>query len=159
MNQIVCQYDAEYEFGMNGVPEIMAEEQDSTSSTIRILVLDDNASFTALLAMLLGEQGYQVDMALEGESALQMIAAKHYDVLLVDLNLPDMQGDAFIEIARQCYPSVKSVLVSANPEVGKYAKACNADGAFFKGESVMTLFTQVLSLLAPVAGKQSSDVH
>lgn len=158
MNQkLYC--NAGYGVGTNGAIEVMAQEHEKAFSTIRILVLDDNASFTALLAMLLGEQGYQVDMALEGESALQMIAAKHYDVLLVDLNLPDMQGDAFIEIARQCYPSVKSVLVSANPEVGQYAKACCADGAFFKGESVMMLFTQVLSLLAPVDGKQSTDVH
>ncbi|MHB9108958.1 MAG: response regulator [Armatimonadota bacterium] len=136
----------------------MAEQQEKASSATRILVLDDNASFTALLAMLLGEQGYQVDMALDGESALQMIAAKHYDVLLVDLNLPDIQGDAFIEIARQCDPAVKAVLVSANPDVGNYAKACKADGAFFKGESVMTLFTRVLSLLAQADGKQGADV-
>lgn len=120
-------------------------------------MLDDNAPFTALLAMLLGERGYQVDMALEGESALQLIAAHRYDILLVDLNLPDMQGDAFIEIARQYQPTVKSVLVSANPDVSRYAKACRADGAFFKGESVMTLFTQVLSLIALADGRQAAD--
>ena len=133
-------------------------EHETACSGIRILVLDDNASFTALLAMLLGEQGYQVDMALEGESALLMLAARPYDVLLVDLNLPDMQGDAFIEIARQCMPAVKSVLVSANPDVSRYAKACHADGAFFKGDSVMTLFTQVLSLIASVDGTPAADI-
>ena len=126
---------------------------------MRVLVLDDNASFTALLAMLLGEHGYQVDMALEGESALQLLAGKHYDILLVDLNLPDMQGDAFIEIARQCVPDIKTVLVSANPEVNQYAKDCRADDAFFKGDSVMMLFAQVLALAATIEGRQGINCN
>jgi CheY-like chemotaxis protein len=133
----------------------MTEKSKSASRPVRILVLDDNASFTALMAMLLGEQGYQVDMALEGETALQLMTNKPYDILLVDLNLPDMQGDAFIEIVRQCCPAAKTVLVSANPEVNQYAKACRADGVFFKGESVMMLFAQVLSLATPIEGARA----
>jgi|GEM_PF-1220877 len=133
---------------------MMAETQGTPGSALRVLVLDDNASFTALLAMLLGEQGCKVDMALEGESGLRMLAEKSYDILLVDLNLPDMQGDAFIEIARQCAPAIKAILVSANPDVTQIAKACRADDAFFKGESVMTLYSKVLELAAAIEGRQ-----
>jgi len=130
------------------------EKPTTVSRTIRVLVLDDNASFTALLAHLLGEKGYQVDLALEGESALQLLTGKPYDILLVDLNLPDIQGDAFIEIARKYFPDIKSVLVSANPDVTQFAKACRADHAFFKGESVMTLFDHVIAMAAQIEERQ-----
>jgi len=135
---------------------MMAETQAAPTNTVRVLVLDDNASFTALLAMLLHEQGCQVDMALEGESGLRLLAEKSYDILLVDLNLPDMQGDAFIEIARQCAPAIKSVLVSANPDVNQVAKTCHADDAFFKGESVMTLYSKVLALATSIEGVKAA---
>lgn len=114
---------------------------------MRILVIDDNDSFCQLMALLLEQEGYTVDTALEAETALEMLDADPFDLLVVDLNLPGMHGDEFIQIAKQRIPTVKTILISAHQDVERYAKTCAADGAFSKMESVMQLCAEVVSLI------------
>jgi two-component system NtrC family sensor kinase len=61
----------------------------------RILVVDDDQSFTKGLAQLLRRDGYSVDAAENGVAGLRQLQAYGYDVLVVDLRMPDLDGEVF----------------------------------------------------------------
>lgn len=60
--------------------------------TERILVVDDEDRIRRLLKMYLEREGYQIDEAERGEQALEMALATDYDIILLDLMLPGMDG-------------------------------------------------------------------
>lgn len=59
---------------------------------MRILVIEDEAYVAQSLRLLLSQQGYGVDTALDGAQALDLLEAFEYDLLIVDLLLPDTDG-------------------------------------------------------------------
>lgn len=62
------------------------------STTLRVLVVDDDATTTLALQELLSEAGHTVEMAATGEQALRVAAAFSPQAILVDLGLPDVDG-------------------------------------------------------------------
>jgi CheY-like chemotaxis protein len=64
----------------------------------RILIVDDNATNLKLVAYLMKANGYTVDTALEAEAALAAIEANHPDVILMDIQLPGIDG---LELTRR----------------------------------------------------------
>lgn len=71
---------------------------DSPSSLPRILVVDDEEHITELLAMGLGYQGFEVERAATGREALDALARKAPDLIVLDVMLPDLDG---FEVARR----------------------------------------------------------
>lgn len=65
---------------------------------MRILVVEDDATLGRALQEFLSNQGYAVDWKALGHEANQALAMHHYDLLLLDLNLPDVDG---LELLRQ----------------------------------------------------------
>ena len=61
---------------------------------LRVLVVDDEPSICRALAMLFNWHGVEVLTALTAASAMEILAETHVDVLLVDLRLREMRGDA-----------------------------------------------------------------
>lgn len=57
-----------------------------------ILIVDDEADTCANLSDILSELGYEVDTAQEGVVALELVQRKHYDIALLDLRMPGMDG-------------------------------------------------------------------
>jgi len=64
----------------------------------RILIVDDNATNLKLVAYLMKANGYTVDTALEAEAAIIAIRANHPDVILMDIQLPGIDG---LELTRR----------------------------------------------------------
>lgn len=58
----------------------------------KILVIDDSTVITFLWKLVLEKAGYGVSQVHDGASALQMLAAKHYDGLIVDYHMDNMDG-------------------------------------------------------------------
>ncbi|MFA5353640.1 MAG: response regulator [Thermodesulfovibrionales bacterium] len=65
-----------------------------------ILVIDDEADIVELLSYNLTREGFAVDAAYDGEAALNLIREKAYDLLLLDLMLPGIQGLELCRIIR-----------------------------------------------------------
>ena len=59
---------------------------------VRVLVVEDEVKLAALIRKALREQGMLADVAIKGEDALWMAAATPYDVLVLDVNLPGIDG-------------------------------------------------------------------
>jgi two-component system KDP operon response regulator KdpE len=69
----------------------------STEPLVRVLVVDDEPQIRRALSLNLGARGYEVFEAESGERAMQLAAAEHPDVVLLDLGLGGMDGTMVIE--------------------------------------------------------------
>jgi DNA-binding response OmpR family regulator len=73
---------------------------------MRILVIEDEKDLANAIAKGLRKQGYAVDVAYDGEEALFMVDVNDYDLLILDLNLPKVDG---VEVCRQVRTSGTSI--------------------------------------------------
>ena len=64
----------------------------------RILVVDDEPRIAESLQVLLVDQGYEIDIALGGREAIECLGSGEYDLVLLDLMLPDIGGGEIIEL-------------------------------------------------------------
>jgi DNA-binding response OmpR family regulator len=64
---------------------------------MRILVVEDEKDLTDVLQLGLSRQGYSVDSAYDGEKALELLEVNSYDLVILDLNLPRVDG---LEVCR-----------------------------------------------------------
>jgi two-component system response regulator HydG len=83
----------------------------------RILVADDDEAARKGLASLLRAEGFEVDLAEDGERALARLQETAPDVLVTDLHMPNMDGLQLLEQAREAFPELVVVLVTAFADV------------------------------------------
>ena len=125
---------------------MMTGEMNRTE-TPTILIVDDNVDLCDLLALLLTNEGYRVQVAIDGHTAWQMLTTGHVDLLLVDYQLPDLLGNELVTMAKTRTPTLRTLLISASPQVDTIASACHADDYFLKGTPLEQLLQQVAHLL------------
>jgi CheY-like chemotaxis protein len=94
----------------------------------RILIVDDNATNLKLVAYLMRAHGYTVDTALDAESAIEAIRVNRPDVILMDIQLPGIDG---LELTRRLKadPETRDIVivaVTAYAMKGDQAKALAA---------------------------------
>lgn len=90
----------------------------NTSPEKRILVIDDEPDLVELVTYHLKKEGFTVDTAFDGETALVMIRNGHYDLITLDLMLPGMQGFELCRLLRADpnTDSVPIIIISAKGE-------------------------------------------
>ena len=71
----------------------------ANGSTGRLLVVDDNKVNRLLLGRSLEQQGHTVEMAENGRQALEMLHARPFDLVLLDIEMPEMNGYQVLEKA------------------------------------------------------------
>ena len=99
------------------------------SKTHHILVVDDELSMRELLELLLEREGYQVSCAESGKKALSLLGKKHYDLILCDIRLGDINGIDVLENAKQTNPDVVVIMISAYSTTENAVQAMNT-GAY-----------------------------
>jgi DNA-binding response OmpR family regulator len=84
----------------------------------RVLLLDDDPSMQRLVARLLGNEGFRVDVFLTGSQAIAALERERYDVLLLDLMMPHEGGMTVIRHLRGKNPQMlkRSILLTASPD-------------------------------------------
>lgn len=85
---------------------------------IRVLFLDDEADIRKTVQLHLAQQGALVETAADGREGLQILLQRDYDVLVVDLRMPNMDGPAFVREVRRIWPWLGVVIVSGFLAVG-----------------------------------------
>lgn len=80
---------------------------------MRVLVVDDKRNFAGHLARALEGEGYKVTLAYDGEEALRLGNTGAYDLMLLDVMLPRMDGFTVIRKLRQAQLQAQAILVSA----------------------------------------------
>lgn len=95
----------------------------------KILVVDDEANLRHLLQVVLGKQGYSVDMASDGDEALRMCLATDYDFILCDIRMPILDGPEFLRKASDAGIGGTIIMMSAYGTVDT-AIECMKMGAY-----------------------------
>jgi twitching motility two-component system response regulator PilH len=116
----------------------------------RILVTDDNASARELLTCVLESRGYQVTTACDGSEALQEMKVSLPDLILLDIEMPGMNGCEVCSRVktRPETQGIPVVLVSGLSDIADRAWAAGADGFVRKPFSLDTLFSEVRRVLS-----------
>ncbi|MDK9716354.1 MAG: response regulator [Trichlorobacter sp.] len=95
----------------------------------RILVVDDEENTRLALTRLLSREGYEVTTAANGLEALSSLRNSPAELIITDLNMPEMNGLVFLRELKREYPASNVIMITAFGEVESYLEALNL-GAF-----------------------------
>ena len=79
-----------------------------------MLVVDDDRNMRLTLALIMGDEGYQVLTADNGTQALGILRRRPVDVILLDAKMPDMNGDEACARAKQLRPGTTVIMITAH---------------------------------------------
>jgi CheY-like chemotaxis protein len=114
----------------------------------RILVVDDNVSLRKTLSILLSGNDYEVHTAADGFDALRALRQAAPDLIISDLNMPNMSGFEFLSVVRRRFPNVPVIALSGDFTAGSMSSGVLADAFFSKGEySPEQLLRKITKLL------------
>src|ERR1700676_319409 len=84
---------------------------------MRILVVEDEKRIADFLSRGLESGGYAVDVANDGSTAIELVHNTEYDLIILDLGLPDMDGLSVLQKIRNRKPSPPVLILSARDAV------------------------------------------
>lgn len=102
-----------------GTPEKAKQEK------TRILIVDDDVDILSSLKDILMSEGYQVDTAETAQSALGKAESKYFNLALLDIKLPDMEGTELLAKIHRKKPEMMKIMVTGYPSLDNAVKALN----------------------------------
>jgi CheY-like chemotaxis protein len=113
-----------------------------------ILVVDDNKDLLNTFALILKRKGYIVDTAEDGVQALEKFSARHFDIVLMDVIMPRLNGIDTLHRMRENNSDSKIILMTAYCEEEQLQKAIQegADGALYKPVNIAKLMEIISSV-------------
>lgn len=126
---------------------IEGTENSDSNGVSRILIVDDDPRFRRTLQLALDAHGYKVDGAASGKEALDYVSAKEPDLVVMDWQMPDMNGIQTCRTLRAHF-SRPVIMISGNRSnsIG-VALAAGADDYLAKPFSIDELVTRIESVL------------
>lgn len=97
--------------------ESSGNRKESPGERARILVVDDDRATCVMIAKMLSLRGYAVDVAHDGQDALEKIQEKEYALALIDYRMPGMDGVELYRRVRQVRPEVAGVFLTGYPTI------------------------------------------
>lgn len=88
-----------------------------TASSVRLLLVDDDKELTDMLSDLLAEEGYQVDVALDGHHGLHLGLTHDYEVMVIDRALPAIEGLDLLTRLRRKAVGARALILTAQGTV------------------------------------------
>jgi two-component system, NtrC family, response regulator HydG len=116
-----------------------------------VLVVDDEVDICHNLSDILTDLGYHVEIAHDGPSALELVRQKHYDIALLDLKMPGMDGLTLYREIRKLRPEIVAIVVSAYAAPETAAQALDAGAWQVLSKPVD--FPRLMGLLEEAAGQ------
>lgn len=112
--------------------------------TRKLLVLDDDPAILDMLFQSLSDEGYQVITARNGHEGLHRVEHDNFDLILLDLMMPGMNGEQFLAEMRRIWPNVPPVvIVSADRNVSGKVRSLQVAGGVPKPFSLDDLLNQI----------------
>lgn len=93
----------------------------------RLLVVDGNRELCQTLADILGEEGFWVDTAFTGGQALEKLEGKFYNVVLLDIRLPDMEGIEALRQLKRRRPETEVIIMTGYASLENSVAALRED--------------------------------
>ncbi|OYZ17795.1 MAG: Fis family transcriptional regulator [Bdellovibrio sp. 28-41-41] len=79
----------------------------------KILVVDDEESIREFLEIMLRKEGYEITLAEDGQKAKELLQKKSFDMIISDLQMPNMTGIELLKYVRQDFPEVLFMMITA----------------------------------------------
>ena len=127
---------------------------------MRLLVVEDDLPLAEALVSLLTSSGYAVDCVHDGASAEALVAAEQFDLVILDLNLPDLDGLAVLRGMRARGNQAAVMILTARGAAEDRVRGLDlgADDYMAKPFDVREFEARVRSLLRRQAGLRSASV-
>ena len=120
------------------------------------LVIDDDKVTLELLTFQLESEGFEVTTAESGESGLEQIKQKEFDVILTDLHLPDVSGIGLVKSSKEIAPQTEIIMITGDGSNDRAIEATKA-GAYWYLEKPLD-FDELFELIGKaVERKRQAD--
>ncbi len=90
-----------------------------------VLIVDDDNSSAKSLALILKKKGFEIDLAETGQKALERAKESFFNVALLDIRLPDMEGTDLLPMIKKLHPEMDAIMVTGHASVENAVQAIN----------------------------------
>ena len=128
---------------------------DSLNKKYRILIVDDDETIRTTLKAILEDEGYSVDSATNGKDAIKKTQEQTYNLALLDIRLPDMEGVELLNLMKDNIDRMRKIMVTGFPTLQNAIEAVNknADAYLIKPVNI----DELLAIVKEQLGKQEDD--
>ena len=126
---------------------------------MKILVVEDDCLFSHTLCYNLTTAGYIVDAAITKADAEKFCRKQEYDLIVLDVNLPDGNGFDFCQQQKERYPDTAVIFLTANDREGDMLKGFDlgADDYITKPFPIRVFQKKVSALLSRITKQSGGD--
>jgi len=123
-------------------------------SPLNILVIDDEEVICNACHLILSERGHTVERKMDGASGLKALQSNSYDIILLDMMLPDMEGMEILETIKQKTPKAGVIIITGYSTVANALKSMKLGAADylpkpFSEDELLASIEKVSSNLQP----------
>lgn len=97
------------------------------NTSYKILIVEDNSSTASALQSLLRLNNYQSILAADGIAAIQCLDSQPFDLILLDINIPEIDGFEILEYVRRYDQDLPIIIISARTDVSDRIRALDSD--------------------------------
>jgi len=130
---------------------VIVLENNHEDARPHLLVVDDMATSRALIKAALRENNFDIEEAASGAQTLELVAANSFDLVLLDLEMPEMDGIEVIRRLREEYSTLQlPIIMLTASETGENivtAMECGANDYMVKGSSVPVMLARIRNQL------------
>jgi DNA-binding NtrC family response regulator len=123
---------------------------------VNVLVVDDEALYRDTLCKVLARRGFQVGTAASGEEALQLAAQRSWDVMVLDLKMPGLDGLATLEMVRRVSSATEVIMLTGHGSVDAGVRAMR--GQAFDFLQKPTSVDQLVGVIEAAAAKRRAQL-
>ena len=111
----------------------------------KILIVDDDENIRKTMRTILEDEGYTVDEATNGNEAIELTKQTAYNIALLDIRLPDMEGIELLELLKDPVPKTRKIMITGYPSMQNAITALNkkADAYLIKPVDIQKLLNIV----------------
>jgi len=137
-----------------GLPQLTPE----LKAGIRILIVDDDRELRESCVSVLEYEGYQVSSCSRGEEARDLLKRNRYDIVLLDLYLPEISGMRVLQTCMDTHPETIVIMITGNPTVDSSLEALRAGAWDYLPKPFSATHLQILlgrAAHAVIVGRES----
>ena len=128
---------------------------------MKILVVEDEIDLNNVITKHLKKNGYSVDSAFNGEEAMDFTAVAHYDLIVLDIMMPVMDGLTFLQKSRTKKLATPVLMLTAKDEIDDIVKGLDvgADDYLVKPFDFKELLARVRTLIRRNSGSAANEIY
>lgn len=95
---------------------------------MKVLVVEDNIELNNVMCRYLKKSGFSIDSALDGHEAMDYLRVANYDILILDVMMPEIDGFSLLEKIRERNINTPAIFLTAKDQVEDKIKGLNLGG-------------------------------